>query len=292
MIKPSAIPVRSGAKKGTALLLTFIILTTLTAVVIAFLYMSSLRLKGSGYDMSGSQALWLAEAGLQKAVWNLKTPVASGGQGEDWVSAGTTENLGSGSYTMVVSRWDFALAANGASASSSSAQGANVAANAIDGNDATHWESVNQPTVANPEEIIIVFPYTLIINKVRFLISAGSDMAPRNYTWEVSSDGVAYTIVANVNNNANPDVTDTFTAATNVNYLKLKVTSVGVVVPPRGPPGSPSVRIATLETIGTKITSTGSVHQISRKITQTVVADDATATAYNQKDWNEIVPAI
>ena len=285
MINPSA-------KKGTALLLTFIILTTLTAVVIAFLYLSSLRLKGSGYDISDSQALWLAEAGLQKAVWNLKTPVAGGGQGENWVSAGTTENLGSGSYVMVVSRWGFALAANGSSASSSSAQGVNVAANAIDGDDATYWESVNQPTPANPEEIIIAFPYTLIINKVRFLISAVSDMSPRNYTWEVSTDGVAYAIVVNVNNNVNPDVTDTFTAAANVNYLKLKVTSVGVVVPPRGPPGSPSVRIATLEAIGAKITSIGSVHEISRKIEQTVIADDATQTAFDEIDWNEIVPAI
>ena len=285
MINPSA-------KKGTALLLTFIILTTLTAVVIAFLYLSSLRLKGSGYDISDSQALWLAEAGLQKAVWNLKTPVAGGGQGENWVSAGTTENLGSGSYAMVVSRWGFALAANGSSASSSSAQGVNVAANAIDGDDATYWESVNQPTPANPEEIIIAFPYTLIINKVRFLISAVLDMSPRNYTWEVSTDGVAYAIVVNVNNNVNPDVTDTFTAAANVNYLKLKVTSVGVVVPPRGPPGSPSVRIATLEAIGAKITSIGSVHEISRKIEQTVIADDATQTAFDEIDWNEIVPAI
>jgi len=261
-------------------------------VVIAFLYLSSLRLKGSGYDISDSQALWLAEAGLQKAVWNLKTPVAGGGQGENWVSAGTTENLGSGSYAMVVSRWGFALAANGSSASSSSAQGVNVAANAIDGDDATYWESVNQPTPANPEEIIIAFPYTLIINKVRFLISAVSDMSPRNYTWEVSTDGVAYAIVVNVNNNVNPDVTDTFTAAANVNYLKLKVTSVGVVVPPRGPPGSPSVRIATLEAIGAKITSIGSVHEISRKIEQTVIADDATQTAFDEIDWNEIVPAI
>ena len=114
-------------------------------------------------------------------------------------------------------------------------------------------------------------------------------MSPRNYTWEVSSDGVTYTIVVNVNNSTNPDVSDSFTAAANVNYLKLKVTSVGVVVPPRGPPGTPSVRIATLETIGAKITSTASAYEISRKIEQTVVADDATASAYNEKDWNEIL---
>lgn len=258
----------------------------------AFLYMNSLRLKGSGYDISGSQALWLAEAGLQKAVWNFKTSVAGGGQGENWTSSGTTESLGSGNYTMVAARWDFGLAAHGASASSSSAQGLNAAANAIDGNDATYWESANQPTSANPEEIIIAFPYTLTINKVRFLIAAVSDRVPRNYTWEVSTDGVTYTIVATVNNNANPDVTDTFTAATNVNYLKLKTTLVGVVIPPRGGPGIPRVSIATLEAIGAKITSTGSVNEMSRKIEQTVVADDATATAYNEKDYNEIVSAI
>ena len=277
------------SEKGVVLVLSFITMSTLTAVTVAFLYMNSIQIKARGYDMAGHKALWLAEAGLQKAVWNLKTPVAAGGQGEGWTSPGTTESLGSGNYVMAVERWDFGLASHGASASSSSAQGANVAANAIDGNDATYWESVNQPTPANPEEIIIAFPYTLTINKVRFLIASVSDRAPRNYTWEVSADGVTYTIVVNVNNNANPDVTDSFTAAANVNYLKLKVTSVGVVVPPQGSPGTPSVRIATLETIGAKITSTASAYEISRKIEQTVVADDATASAYNEKDWNEIL---
>ncbi len=280
------------SEKGVVLVLSFITMATLTAVTVAFLYMNSIQIKARGQDMASHKALWLAEAGLQKAVWNLKTPAAGGGNGEDWTSPGATESLGSGNYVMVVERWDFGLAAHGASASSSSEQGANAAANAIDGNDATYWESVNQPTPANPEEIIIAFPYTLTINKARFLIASVSDRAPRNYTWEVSSDGVNYIIVVNVNNNTNPDQTDTFTAAANVNYLKLKVTSVGVVVPPRGGPGIPRVMIATLETIGAKITSTGTVYEISRKIEQTVVADDATATAYNEKDWNEIVPAV
>lgn len=282
---------RRLTEKGAVLLFTFIIMASLTAIAVVFLYMISIQTKSMGYDIASSKALWLAEAGLQKAIWNLMTPIANGGQGEDWTTAGTTESLGVGSYTVAVARWDFALAAHGSSASATSEQGTNVAANAIDGNDATYWTSVNQPTAANPEEIIITFPYTLTLNKVRFLIPSASDHSPRNYSWEVSADGVSYTTVVNVTNNSSPDVTDTFTAASNVKYLKLKITLVGLVVPPQGVPGVPSVRIATLEAIGAKITSTGTAFEMNRKIEQTAVTDDATQTAYNEKDWNEIVPA-
>ncbi len=284
MRKLSAISYQLSAKRGTVLILTFIVMVTLTAITAAFLYMTSTQLKGSGYDVASSKALWLAEAGLQKAIWYLKTPTGSGGQGEGWTTAGTTENLGAGSYTIVVERWDFALAANGTSASASSSNGSNVAANAIDGNDSTYWQSRNKPSPGNSEEIIITFPYTLTINKVRFLVPAGSSQqAPKDYTWQVSSDGVSYTIVASRNSNNDSDVTDTFTAASNVNYLKLNVTKIGG--------GSQGVRIATLEAIGSKITSTGTVSVMNRKIAQTVVADDATQTAADEIDWNEIVPA-
>ena len=76
----------TAKEKGAVLILTFIMMTTLTAITVAFLYMSSTQLKGSGYDVASSKALWLAEAGIQKAIWNLKTPVGSGGQGENWTT--------------------------------------------------------------------------------------------------------------------------------------------------------------------------------------------------------------
>lgn len=278
-------------EKGAVLLFAFIIMSSLTVIAVVFLYMISVQTKAMGYDIAGSKALWLAEAGLQKAIWNLMTPSVSGGQGEDWTTAGTTESLGSGSYTMAVSRWDFSLAANGSSASATSEQGANIAASAIDGSGDTYWESTTQPTPSTPEEIVISFPYALTLNKVRFLTPSVSDHAPRNYSWEVSTDGVNYTAVVNVTNNVGFDVTNTFSAVSSVKYLKLKVTSVGVVVPPRGAPGTPRVTIAALEAIGAKITSVGTVSEMNRKIEQTVVADDATQTAHNEKDWNEIVPA-
>lgn len=267
-------------EKGVVLILTFIIMTTITAITVSFLSMISLQTKSSGYDIASHKALWLAEAGLQKAIWNLKTPVGSGGQGEDWTTRGTTEELGGGSYTMVVERWDFALDDNGAIASASSEQGGHRAEKAIDGKDETFWQG-DTPTIANPQDLIITFPYTLTINKVRFL-DPSFTRGPRDYSWQVSTDGLNYTAVLSVTNNSSLDVTDVFTAVSNVKYLKFQITANG---------GGSGVRVATLEASGSKITSTGTLDVINRKIEQTVIADDATQTASDEIDWNEIIPA-
>ena len=275
------------SESGVILLSTFIVMLTLTAIVTGLLYMISIQTKGIGWDIPSSKAAWLAEAGLQKAIWNLKTPTGSGGQGESWTTTGTSESLGSGSYTMVVARYDFALAANGASASDSPVQtSASVGpSKTIDGDDATYWESLRKPASNDPQDLIITFPYTLTINKVRFL-AVSSNERPKDYTWDVSTNGSTYTTVVTVNNNNSTDVTDTFTAAANVNYLRLRTTKIGA--------GSNGVRIATLEAIGSKITSTGTVSSLNRKIEQSIVADDASPqnqVAYHEPDWNEIVPA-
>lgn len=279
------------SEKGMALISTFLVMTTLLLIIIGFLYLTSTQTVASGSDIVSSKAVWLAEAGLEKAIWNLKTPAGSGGQGENWTTTGMTESLGDGSYTMVVARYDFALAANGSSATASSSNGTNVPANALDGDGTTYWQSATKPTPDEPDkppqEIVIAFPYSLTINKARFLVPAGSDQqAPKDYTWEVSTDGTSYTIVVSVKNNNSLDVTDTFVAASQVNYLKLRVTKING--------GSIGVRIATLEAIGSKITSTGTVAGFNRKVEQTVVADDGSPenqVAYDEIDWNEIVPA-
>ena len=272
-------------KRGVVLILTFIMMTCLTAITGAFLYMTSIQTKGSGYDTASNKALWLAEAGIQKAIWYLKTPVGSGGKGDDWVqpAPGLTESLGSGSYTLVVSRWDYALEANGSTADASTSQGGNKASKAIDGNDGTYWESKDAPTVANPQWIRIIFPYTLMINKVRFLSTVAANI-PKDYTWQVSTDGNSWTTVVTVVGNALTDRTDEFSIVSNVNYLRLYITAPGTA--------GQRVRVYTLETIGPKITSTSTVSGVNRKIEQTVVAEDGTGTAAHQKDWNEIVPAI
>jgi len=271
-------------EKGAVLLLTIIVMITLTSVVGAYLGFVYYSTKSTGAQISDSQAIYLAEAGMQKAIWNLMRTAANGGQGENWTTAGTTENLGEGSYTMVVERWDWALAANNATASASSENGSNVAANAIDGSDATYWQSGSKPTPGNPQEIIVSFPYSLTINKVRFYLpSAFSRQRPKTYSWQVSTDGDTYTIAYDVDSPGNnaTDVIDEFsTAQTGVNYLKLEVTRVGS--------GSAGVIIATLEAIGSKITSTGTVDVINRTVEQTVAVDDASEEAYDQIDWNEL----
>jgi hypothetical protein len=195
---------------------------------------------------------------------------------------------------MVVSSYDFALTANGASASDSPAQtNASLApAKAVDGDNSTYWESKNKPANNNPQSLIIGFPYTLKIHKVRFLASA-SNPRPKDYTWEVSSDNVNYTAVKTVDNNDCTDRTDTFAAASNVNYLKLSVTKTGG--------GNTGVRIAVLETPGGKITSRGTVASFSRQIQRTASVIDGTtvptcssvttpAQAAHEPDWTEIVP--
>lgn len=270
---------------GVILISTFIFLLTLTVMVTVFLYLTSIQTLSTGYGIPESKALWLAEAGLQKAVWSLKTPLSAGGRGENWTTTGTTESLGSGSYTVVVARWDFALAANGASASASSSNGANVPARAIDGNNATFWESAGVPSAVNPQFITLAFPYPLTLNKVSFL-SPTSATRPGNYSWQVSSNNVGYTTVLSVSGNGATNVTNTFVARFNVNYLRLRVTQPGTA--------GNRVRIARLEAIGSKITSTGTVSSLNRKIEQTVVADDGSPqhqVAYNEIDWTEIVPA-
>ncbi|MDD5449470.1 MAG: hypothetical protein PHO42_02605 [Candidatus Omnitrophica bacterium] len=62
-------------KKGAVLILTFIVMATLAAITAAFLSLTSIQTKGSGYDIVSHKTLWLADAGLQKAFYTLKNDV-------------------------------------------------------------------------------------------------------------------------------------------------------------------------------------------------------------------------
>jgi Tfp pilus assembly protein PilX len=281
---------KSNNEKGVVLLLTLLILIIISAVTISFLYMTSIQTKTSGAGIVDSQAFWIAEAGMQKAAWNLMTPVVNGGQGENWTTGGITENIGNGSYSFQVGRWDWALQSNNAAASASSGKAGFDAVNAIDGNDTTYWKSANKPTSVNPEYIVIVFPYTLKINKARFIAPAGW---PIDYDWQVSTDGTSYTTTLTVTSNSDVDRTDEFhPAQINVNYLKLSISKTDTTG------GESTAVVATLEAVGSKITSAGTVDGLSRRVEQTLAIDDGaptiydaavyTPTAYDQIDWKEI----
>ena len=54
------------------LILAFIIIAALTAIVAAFLFMSSNQLKATAYDTSAKKAFWAAEGGIEAVIYNLK----------------------------------------------------------------------------------------------------------------------------------------------------------------------------------------------------------------------------
>src|SRR3989338_860825 len=234
-------------RRGVILVMVLALMILLTSLVGGFLYAASVFVKNSGWEETDAKLLALAEAGLHKAIWNLKTTKNRKGQGENWKTGGRTERLGEGEYRMVIDRWDFALAANGATASdnphqTSSSRGP---AKAIDGKSSTYWQSGKKPKKSRPQDLIIAFPYTLTINKVRF-ISPSSGARPRDYEEAVSAGGSSYATVASVNNNGSRDVTNPFPAQSNVRYLRLRT--------PRDGQGSPSrVRVRTLEVIGSRV---------------------------------------
>jgi len=91
-------------KRGVVLLFTFIIIVTLAAVTAAFLYMTSTRIKGSGYDISSQKALWIAEGGLQYAMYRLKNDDTFRDGVSDDQAAPTivTGSLGNGGYSVSV----------------------------------------------------------------------------------------------------------------------------------------------------------------------------------------------
>lgn len=284
-------------ERGVVLVLTLALLILLISLVGGFLFATGSLVLNGGWEETDTKILWLAEAGLQKAIWYLRTPPSGGGQGDLWPNSSTqtlTENLGDGSYTMVVEKWDFALSSNGSSVTAKSSNGSNIPSRAIDNSSATFWESGSTVTNSNAEWIRIALPYTLTVLRAQFIAQTSANR-PENYTWEVSSDGSSWTVAKSVTGNSSTTRMDTFTAQSNVNYVRLNVTNTGT--------NNRRVQIQTLEIIGAKITSTGTVvsggNTLTRSIVDTVVAMDGVtvptnstvttpAAAYYEPDWVEL----
>ena len=279
-----------GNRKGMVLILAFIILTTLTAVVVGFIYLASTQLKGSGYDAASNKALWLAEAGIEKAIWYLQTG-GLGIAGTTAASGPITEELGNGSYTIEVVDWDFASSTNGAVASDypvttqvncDKANDVNPDGTA---NNTTYWESSGVPdgNAANYQYLIIHFPYTIQLNRVWFRVPDGStDNIPYSYTWSYSANGTTWTQWTAVAANVSGGVYYQGNLTGNINWLRFCIV--------RTKTAGSKARIATISALGKKITSTGTVSAISRTIERTVVVKQTTQTGYGyaEPDWTEI----
>mgnify|MGYP002348869657 FL=1 len=85
------------ARKGS-LIFTFVILVAISAIFLSFLYVTIARTRDIPAKKARAKAFYTAEAGINKAIWYLATPVGSGGMGEAWRTTGSSESFGEGIY--------------------------------------------------------------------------------------------------------------------------------------------------------------------------------------------------
>jgi predicted acyltransferase (DUF342 family) len=89
-------------KKGYMIPFFLILVTALVAIVGSVTYLTTAGVRNIGSRVEQQKALYIAEAGLNKAIWYLTTPPEEGGMGIDWRTAGVTEEFGEGSFTISV----------------------------------------------------------------------------------------------------------------------------------------------------------------------------------------------
>ncbi len=113
--------------KGMALIFMFIVMTALSTMVISYLFFVSSSIRSIGALEDDSQAFYLAEAGMHKAIWYLYNTAPDGSSDGSWRTssypaapgAGANdprqESFGNGTYTMWVadSNGDIQITARG-----------------------------------------------------------------------------------------------------------------------------------------------------------------------------------
>ena len=100
--------------KGVALILTFIFMVSLVIVVAAYLFLVTYDTRNVSAQINNEKALFLADAGLNKAVWYLTNTAPDSSTDGSWRTTGypadpgadsadpQQESLGDGTYTMWV----------------------------------------------------------------------------------------------------------------------------------------------------------------------------------------------
>jgi hypothetical protein len=89
------------SRKGS-LLFTFLVIMAVSAVLFSFLYVVIARTRDLPVKKASAKAFYIAEAGINKAIWYLATPAGDGGMGESWRTSGSTESFAEGAYSFSV----------------------------------------------------------------------------------------------------------------------------------------------------------------------------------------------
>ncbi len=229
-------------KNGFALIFVFFFVIMVAGIVVAYIELTGRGTADVAVKQAGIQAFYAADAAQARAVqylqnnslniWNTIQPAA----GNLGTFGPQTENLPNNlsvSYSFLVDNWNLALSTNPAPfgianiTSNVGVQGANVLANAVDGNMASSWRTVNNPGPL--VTLTIQFPNgsNYAVNEIRMRRQgAAAAGRPTNYSWSTSTDGVTYTVryTRAVDPGTN-QWNDIFPAVvTDVNYLQCNIT--------------------------------------------------------------------
>ncbi len=86
-----------NGKKGN-ILTTFIIIVAIASIVGAFMFVLTARVRELPTKKAQAKAFYIAEAGINKAIWYVSTPIEDGGMGQGYRITASTETFGDGQY--------------------------------------------------------------------------------------------------------------------------------------------------------------------------------------------------
>ena len=89
-------------KKGFMIPMAFILVVAMVVIVGSVTIITTTGIRNISQRVEDQKALYIAEAGLNKAIWYLTNPPEEGGMGIDWRTGGITEEFGGGTYSMAV----------------------------------------------------------------------------------------------------------------------------------------------------------------------------------------------
>ena len=202
-------------QEGVVLVFGVILLVALTITVSAYLCLVGSMTKHIGYQVGESQAFYIAEAGIEHALWLLKHGVEPDNLADEIVPLGN--------YTVVQVTGSLLTFTVTASSNTSGHE----AEKGFDGDYATYWESAKVPDTGKKKEqwIQIEFSDTLDLDRVGF--RAILEQRPIDYKWEVAGEDGKWRWVVKQNGNTQADVLDTFDLVEGKKYLRLTVTEAG-----------------------------------------------------------------
>jgi len=89
-------------RKGFMIPMAFILVVALVVIVGSITVITTTGIRNISQRVEDEKALYIAEAGMNKAIWYLTNPPEEGGMGIDWRTTGVTEEFGGGTYSIVI----------------------------------------------------------------------------------------------------------------------------------------------------------------------------------------------